>query len=85
MAHGGQIVDFVRLDLLDDADEIGGVGEVAVVQDEIAVADVRILIEVVYAIRVERRRAALDPVNNVSLAEKQLSQIGAVLAGDSRN
>ena len=33
---GGEIVDFVGLRLLNDADEIGGVGHVAVVQDEIA-------------------------------------------------
>ena len=83
MAHGGQIVDFVGLNLLDDADQIGGVGQVAVVQDEIAVADMWILVQMVYAIRVERRRAALDAVDDVAFAEQKFCQIGAILAGDS--
>ena len=83
MALRGQVVDFVGLNLLDDADQIGGVGQVAVVQDEIAVADVRVLVQVVDAIRVERRRAALDAVDDVAFAEQQFGQIGAVLAGDA--
>ena len=83
MAHGGQIVDFVWLNLLDDADEIGGVGQIAVVQNEIAVADVWILIQVVNAIRIEQRRAALDAVDHIAFAEQKLCQIGAILAGYS--
>ena len=35
MALGGQVVDLVGPHLLDDADEAGGVREVAVVQDAI--------------------------------------------------
>ena len=52
-------------------------------QDEIAVADVRILIQVIDAIGIERRRAALDAVDDVALVEQKLRQIGAILAGDS--
>jgi hypothetical protein len=36
MALGREVVDLVRLDLLDNADQAGGVREVAVVQDEAA-------------------------------------------------
>src|SRR5579885_3016753 len=44
MALGGQIVDLVGLNLLDDPDEIGRVGEVAVMQQEIHPGLMRILI-----------------------------------------
>ena len=42
-----QVVDLVRLDLLDDAHQVAGVGQVAVVQVEVGVVDVRVLVEVV--------------------------------------
>ena len=52
MALGGQVVDLVGPHLLDDADEAGGVREVAVVQDELAPGLVGVLVEVVDAIGV---------------------------------
>jgi len=53
-----EVVDLVGLHLLDDAHEAGGISHVAVVQDEAAIADVRILVQVIDAIGVEQRRAA---------------------------
>jgi hypothetical protein len=49
------------------------------VEDEAAPVDVRVLVEVVDALRVERRGAALDAVDLVALGEEQLGQVGAVL------
>ncbi len=49
MALRSQVVDFVRLGLLDDANEVRGIGQVAMVQDEAAVRLVGILVEVVDA------------------------------------
>ena len=43
-----------------------------------------ILIEMIYPIRIEGRCAALDPVDLVSLGQKELRQVGAVLPGYSR-
>ena len=60
-----------------------GVGEVAVVQDEAAVRLVRVLVEVVDALGVEGRGAALDAVDLVALGEQELGEVGAVLAGDA--
>ena len=59
------------------------IGHVAVVQDERAAALVRILVQVVDALGVEQRRAALDAVHHVALAEQELGEVGAVLAGDA--
>jgi len=46
---------------------------------------VRIVIEVIDAIGIERRRPALYAVHRVALVQQELRQIGAVLAGDARN
>ncbi len=67
VALRGEVVDFVGLNLLDDADEAGAVGEVAVVQDELAPGFVRVLIEVVDSVGVEQRGAAFDAVHFVAL------------------
>ena len=58
MALRRQVVDLVGLHLLDDADQIGGVGQVAVVQMQAHVALVRVLVEVIDAVGVEARRGA---------------------------
>ncbi len=78
-----EVVDFVGLDLLDDADEAGAVGQITVVQDEAAAGLVRVLVEVVDAVGVEERGAALDAVDFVALAQQEFGKIGAVLAGDA--
>ena len=61
------------------------IGQVAVMQDEAPVALVRILVEVVDAVGVEQRGAALDAVDLVALLEQELGEIGAILAGDAGN
>ena len=83
MALRGEIVDLVRLGLLDDADQVGRIGHVAIMEDEALVRLVRILVEMLDPAGVERRRAALDAVDDIALVEQQFGQIGAVLAGDA--
>ncbi len=80
-----QVVDLVRLRLLHDADEIGGVREVAVVHEEADTRLVWVLVQVIDAVGVEHRRPALDAVHRVSLAQQQLRQVGAVLSRDPRD
>ena len=65
----GEVVDFVRLGLLDDADEAGAVGHVPMVQEESYVMFVAILIQMVDAIGVEETGAALDAVDDVAFVE----------------
>ena len=83
MALRGEVVEFVGLYLLDDADQAAGVGQVAVVEDEAAVRLVRVLVEMVDAVGVEQRTAALDAVDDVALGQQEFGQVGAVLAGDA--
>jgi len=83
MALGGEVVDFVGLGLLDDADEAGAVGQVAVVQEEAHILFMPVAIEVVDTVGVEQASATLDPVIDVALIEQEFGKIGAVLAGDA--
>ena len=78
-----EVVELVGLRLLDHARQARGIRHVAVVQDEAAIADVRVLVEVIDAVGVEERRPALDAVDDVALAEQQLGEVGAVLPGDA--
>ncbi|MCY1422674.1 hypothetical protein D9M71_383660 [compost metagenome] len=80
-----EVVHLIRLHFLDDASEIGGIGQVAVVQDEILVVDMRILVDVVHTLGVEGGSAALDAVDFVALFQQEFCEVGAVLAGDTGN
>ena len=83
MALRAEVVDLVRLDLRQQRDEPGAVVQVAVVQGQPAGRLVRVLVDVVDALGVERGRAADQPVHLVALREQQLGEVRAVLAGDA--
>ena len=83
VALGAEVVDFVGLHLLDDADQAGGIGQVAVVEDEIAVIGVRILVDVVNALGVEGGCPTFDAVDFVALCQQKFGEVGTVLAGDA--
>src|SRR6476469_9292796 len=78
-------VDLSRLRLLHDADDVGRIGHVAIVQMERNTRLMRIVNEMVEAHGIEGRRAAPDSVDHVTLGKKKLGEVGAVLtrrAGD---
>ena len=52
-------------------------------QDQAAVAYVRILVKMVDALGVEERGAPLDPVDDIALFDQEFGQVGTVLAGDA--
>ena len=83
MALGGKVVDFVRLHLLNNAYQVGGIGQIAIMQDELATRFVRILVQVINAIGVKRGGAALYAVNHVAFAEQKFSQVRTILARDT--
>ena len=80
-----QVVDLVGLHLLDDADEIGRIGQIAIMQLEPHVLLVRILVQMIDAIGIEGRGAALDAMHRVALRQQQFGKVGAILAGDARD
>ena len=83
VALRAEVVDLVGLGFLHDADQIAGVGEVAVVQLEAGVFDVRVLVDVVHPLGVEQAGAALDAVHDIAFFEQEFGQVAAVLAGDA--
>jgi hypothetical protein len=54
MALGRQVIDLVGLDLLHDAYQAAAVGQIAVMQDEIPILDMRVLVQVIDAIGIEQ-------------------------------
>ena len=75
-----EVVDLVRLHRLDDADQVGRVGHVSVVENEPLILVVGILIDVVDTAGVERGRPALDAVDLVALGQQQFGEVRAVLS-----
>jgi len=53
------------------------------VQEQVALGLVRVLVEVVDALGVERRGAALQAVDFVTFGKQEFRQVGAILAGNS--
>jgi hypothetical protein len=83
VALRAEVVDLVGLGFLDDAHQVAGVGQVAVVQPEAGVFDVWVLVDVVDALGVEQAGAALDAVHDVAFFKQEFGQVAAVLAGDA--
>jgi len=81
----GQVVDFVGLGLLDDPKEVRRIGHVAVVQMKGSLRDVRIDVQMVDSLAVERRSAALHPVNLVPFLQEKLCQVAPILPCDPSN
>lgn len=85
VALRGEVVDLLRAHLLEHPDKAGRVGHVAVVQNQPPLRVVWVLVEVIDAIGVEQGGPPLDAVHLVTLAQQELGEIGAVLAGDARD
>ena len=81
VALGSQIVDLGRLDLLDQTDQVGAVGQVAVMHEEAHVLLMRVAVEMLHAPRVEGRGPALDAMDDIALPQQKLGEIRAILAG----
>jgi hypothetical protein len=83
MGLGGEVVDLVRVDSLDQCDQARTIGQIAVVQEQPGRLVVWILVEVVDPGGVEGRSSPDEPVNLIALLQQQLGEIGAVLAGNA--
>jgi hypothetical protein len=83
MALGAQVVNLIGLHLLDDADQVGAVGEIAVMEHQAGIALVGVLVEVIDAAGVEAAGPPLDAVHRIALFQQELGQVGTVLAGDA--
>src|SRR5262249_44458532 len=80
-----EIINLVRSRLLHDADDIGRVRHVAVMQMERNSRLVGIVNQMIEARGVEGRGTALDAMRHVALGEQELGEIGAILPGGARD
>ena len=80
MALGSKVVNLIGLHLLHDPNQVGAVGEIAVVEDQPWILFMGILIQVINPIGVEAATPSLDAVHLIALLEKEFGQITAVLA-----
>ena len=88
MALGTEVVDLIRLHLLNDPDQVCAVGEVAVVEGELwglalLTPLVRVLVEVIDPAGVETACAPFDAVHLEALLQEELRQAAAVLPRDT--
>jgi hypothetical protein len=81
MALGCQVVDLIRLDLLENTDQVGGIGQISIMKDKVSVVHMGVLIQVVDAVGVEQGSPALDAVDFIAFFKEEFGQVGAVLAG----
>lgn len=66
VALGGKVVDLGRPDLLDQADQIGRIGHVAIVHQKRHIRDLPVLIEMIDARGIEGRGPPLDAMHDIS-------------------
>ena len=85
MALGTEVIDLIGLHLLNDPDQVGAIGEVAVVENQAGISFMRVLVEVINSTGIETARAALESMHLVTLLQQQLRQVAAVLPGDTGN
>ena len=85
MALRREIVDFVRLGFLDDANDVGRVRHVPIVEEEARRGLVRVDVKMIDPLRVEGRSSALNAMNDIIFFEQEFGKVTAVLAGDAGN
>jgi len=66
MAHGPQVVYFIRLHLLDDTDQVRAVGQIAIMENKPAARFMRVRIEMIDPVGIEKRGSPLYTMDLVS-------------------
>src|SRR5262249_10859117 len=79
----GQVVDLVGADRVDQVRQRAAVLEIAVAEPEAIVGRVRILVDALEPLGVERARSPHQAVDLVALREQELGEVRAILAGDA--
>src|SRR5215475_16084074 len=85
MALGREIVNLVGLVLLDQADHVGGICQVAIVHEKSRLVLMRINVEIIYAPGIERGRSTFDAMHYVPFSQQEAGQMGAVLSRNARD
>jgi len=85
VALSAEVVNFIRLQRIEQLDQHDRIGEVAIVKKESGRRVMGIGVKVIDAFGVEGGGAANDTVDFVSFFKEEFSEVGSVLAGDAGN
>lgn len=85
MALSAQIINFIRLHLLNNSNQVCAICEIAIMKGQSLILLMRILIKMINAAGVETTGTPLDAMHGISLLQQQLGQIGTILACDTGN
>jgi len=80
---GSEVVDFIGAKFVEEFRDLGGVSQVTVVKEEASAEYMRVVVEVVDPLGIERGGAADDAVNLIALGEEEFCQVGPILPGDA--
>ena len=83
MALRPEVVNFIGLDVIDEIGDLPRDGKVPIVQEEPGVWKMRVLVDVIDAVRIECACPTDEAMNLVAFLEEQFSQVASVLASDS--
>ena len=81
MALGGQVVNFVRRNSLDQPHNIAAIGQVTIMHEEIDIFVMWVGVNIVNAMRIERRGAPFHAVDCVTFFQQKSREICAILPG----
>ena len=81
VAHRRQIVDLVWLYLLNQSNQVGAVGQIAIMQEKASVTFVWVLIQMIDAVCIEQRGTSFEAVDLIAFFQKELGKVGSVLSG----
>lgn len=85
MALGRQMIDLIRLEVIDNVGQLTGIGKVSEMQKQGCPRFVRVGVDMVNPSRIERARPPDQSVNLISLGEQELRKIRTILPSDSCN
>ncbi len=80
-----QMIDLIRPRVVDQVGELFPVGQIAVVQEQPGGRVVRVLVDVLDPVGVERAGFPNQTVDFIAFGEQEFGQIRSILAGDACN
>ncbi len=83
MALCAEIVDFIRLSFLNNANQIGGISQVTIVKFDARIIYMWILENMINSICIKARCTTLDAMNRIAFVQQELSQVRAILTGNT--
>src|SRR5205085_921139 len=83
MALAGEVINFRRTHLGENAAERGPIGEIAVMEEEALAIDIFVAAQMLDARAEKIARSPNDSMNGIAFFQQQFGQIRAVLAGDT--